>query len=122
MNALYVTVIIIWMIAILIFYHKIFSVYYFSLGQGIIKELLFSFFLGAIMTYVTFYFWWVTAIVILFAGLSAKAKVSNNAPLIIAVVLIIVVAIIGISTRANTKDSKTSASVESAVTQEYISC
>ena len=92
-----------WMIALLAFYHKIFTVYYFDLGHGLLKELGASFILGLIMTTLTFYFWWLTAIIIIIAGLSFKKKLSSNTPLIIAVVLAVIVALLGISMR-NEKD------------------
>ena len=35
-----------WTIALLILYHKVFTVYYFSLGNGLMKEIVTAFFLG----------------------------------------------------------------------------
>lgn len=88
-----------WMIALLVLYHKIFEVYYFDLGHGLLKELGVSFILGLIMTTITFYLWWLTAIIIIIVGWAIKKKVSNNVPLIIAIGLAIVVAVLGISFR-----------------------
>lgn len=90
-----------WMIALLVLYHKVFEVYYFDLGHGLLKELGVSFILGLIMTALTFYLWWLTAIIIIITGLSLKKKVANNAPLIIAIILAIIVTFMGISDRSN---------------------
>ena len=97
-----------WMIALLVFYHKIFAVYYFDLGHGLLRELGVSFILGLLMTALTFYLWWLTAVIIIIAGLGLKKKVSNNIPLIIAIVLAIVISMIGISDKNNT-DSNSAA-------------
>lgn len=108
-SSVHMIVLVGWMIALLVLYHKVFQVYYFDLGHGLLKELGVSFILGLIMTALTFYLWWLTAIVIIIVGLAFKKKVANNAPLIIAVVLAVIVAFMGISDR---NDSSAGASTD----------
>lgn len=103
---------IIWMVGLLVLYHKVFQVYYFDLGYGLMKEFLTAFFLAILMTGITFALWWLTAIVIIIGGLALKKKVSSNAPLIAAVVLAIIVAIVGISYKAEKNSDNTTARVE----------
>lgn len=98
-SGIHMIVLVGWMIALLVLYHKVFEVYYFDLGHGLLKELGVSFILGLIMTTLTFYLWWLTAIIIIIIGLSLKKKIANNAPLIIAIVLAIIVMFMGISDR-----------------------
>ena len=118
----YLVVLIAWMIALLVLYHKIFEVYYFDLGHGLLKELGVSFFLGIIMTGLTFHFWWLTAIIIIIAGLVFKSKFSNNIPFIIAVVLAIIVAILGISFRTNNDSDGTTESTYNIVIESEMKC
>lgn len=121
-NGAFMIVLIGWMIALLVFYHKIFEVYYFNLGHGLWKELCVSFFLGLIMTALTFYLWWLTAIIIVIAGLAFKKKVSNNAPLIIAIVIAVIVAILGISYRSNADNNRTTADAASIEVIKELEC
>lgn len=110
-----------WMITLLVLYHKVFEVYYFDLGHGFLKELGVSFILGLIMTTLTFYFWWLTAIVIIITGLSLKKKIANNAPLVIAIVLAIIVAFMGISDRNdNGSDSSTTKASSIRIVKELV--
>lgn len=110
-----------WMIILLVLYHKVFEVYYFDLGHGLLKELGVSFILGLIMTTLTFYFWWLTAIVIIITGFSLKKKIANNAPLIIAIVLAIIVAFMGISDRNdNGSDSSTTNASSIRIIKELV--
>ncbi len=82
-------------------YHKIFTVYYFSLSQGLMKELLLSAFIGGILTALTLYFWWVAAIILLLVGVGVSGKTENpsgkKAIMVVFVIAAIVVAIVGIS-------------------------
>ena len=120
-SGVHMIVLIAWMIALLVLYHKIFEVYYFDLGHGLLKELGVSFFLGLIMTTLTFYLWWLTAIIIIIAGFSLKKKVANNAPLIIAIVLAIIVAFMGISFRSNKdSDSVSRDAIDTKVVNELV--
>ena len=108
---LYLFVWIIWIVALLVLYHKIFVVYYFNLGHGIKQELITAGIIGLIMTGLTFYLWWLTAIAIIICGIVLKNKVSSNIPLIAAIILAIIVAIMGISFRASNDNEMTTASV-----------
>ncbi len=108
MDSLFGIVWIIWTIALLILYHKWFEVYYFSLGNGLLKELVTAAFLGIIMTGLTFYLWWLTAIIIIIIGLSLMGKTNSKTPLIIAIILAIVISIMGINVKNNTESSEPS--------------
>ena len=109
---IFLVVWIIWVIALLVLYHKVFEVYYFSLSNGLMKELITAIFVGAIMTALTFYLWWITAIIIIVIGLVTMGKVSSKAPLIVAIILAIVVAIIGSSFRSAAEESNNSTSAK----------
>lgn len=87
---------IIWTVALLVFYHKIFTVYYFNLGVGLLKELLFAAILGAMMMGLTLYFWWLTAIIIILFGIGTAKKTSNSLALIGCIILAVIIAVMGI--------------------------
>lgn len=78
---------IIWVIVLLVAYHKVFRVLYFDLGQALWKEFLTAGFIAIFMTAITIYLWWLTAIIIIVGGIILKNKVSSNLPLIVAVAL-----------------------------------
>ena len=105
MGTIYIIMWIAWTIALLIVYHKIFEVYYFSLGNGLFKELITAGFIGLIMTALTFYLWWLTAIIIILIGVAAVGKTNSKAPLIIAVVVAIIISIIGFKTNHESDSS-----------------
>ncbi|MBR5800417.1 MAG: hypothetical protein IKY23_10205 [Lachnospiraceae bacterium] len=109
MDSLFGIVWIIWTIALLILYHKCFEVYYFSLGNGLVKELVAAAFLGIIMTGLTFYLWWLTAIIIIIIGLLFMGKTNSKAPLVIAIILAIVISIMGINVKNDSSSSEPSA-------------
>lgn len=52
-----------WIVVLLVLYHKCFHVVYFSLSDGFLKELFVSGLIGAVLTALTFTFWWVILIV-----------------------------------------------------------
>lgn len=56
---------IIWVIVLLVAYHKVFRVLYFDLGQALWKEFLTAGFIAIFMTAITIYLWWLTAIIII---------------------------------------------------------
>jgi len=95
-----------WIVAILVFYHKIFTVYYFNLGQGILKELVGAFILGAIMSAITFRFWWFTDIIIIWLGSVYAKKTSQNALLIGAVILAVIISMTGIKLNHESKETE----------------
>ncbi len=88
----------IWIVVILRFYHKMFDVYYFR-GSALFKELFFAALLGMVMTGLTLYLWWLTAIIIILCGLVISKKTSNSAALIGCMILAVVIAVIGIKAR-----------------------
>lgn len=97
-------VIVLWLvfsIGVWIVYHKIFTVYYFNLSQGLMKELILSAFLGALLTALTLYFWWIAAIILLLVGVGVSGKTENSsgkkAIMVVFCIAVIVVAIVGIS-------------------------
>ena len=75
-----------WTIALLIMYHKVFSVYYFNLSRGLMKEVVGACMLGAIMAGVTLAYWYVSAVIIIVIGLSVSSKMKSKVPIIIAVI------------------------------------
>lgn len=85
-----------WMVVLWVAYHKIFEVYYFNLGNGLMKEFLGTMFGGFLMTALTLYFWWVAAIIIILVGLSAMKKMDSKAPLVFAIIGAIIIAFVGI--------------------------
>lgn len=87
---------IIWIVVLLIFYHKIFTVHYFNLGSGLLKELIIAAILGLIMASLSLKYWWLTAIIIIIFGLGMAKKTSNNLVLIGCIILVVVIAITGI--------------------------
>ena len=50
-SGVYLILWIFWFVALLVLYHKVFTVYYFSLSHGLMKELVTSAFLGLIICY-----------------------------------------------------------------------
>ncbi|MBO5284049.1 MAG: hypothetical protein J6B43_13160 [Lachnospiraceae bacterium] len=104
---------IVFSIGVLVLYHKIFTVYYFSLSQGLMKELMVAGMVGFGLTLITLYLWWLAALVILLTGLVAAGKTENpsgkKAIIFAFAVAAIVVAIVGISMRSNNKTDASSA-------------
>ncbi|MBD5507435.1 MAG: hypothetical protein HDR05_05175 [Lachnospiraceae bacterium] len=47
-------------------YHKLFSVFYFDLGRGLIKEFIISLFGGAVIAYLIMNFWFIAIPIIIF--------------------------------------------------------
>ena len=107
-----------WTIALLVLYHKVFSVYYFNLSRGLMKEIIGACFFGAIMTGVTLAFWYVSAIIIIIIGLSISSKVKSKAPVIIAIICAIIVSFMGAS--ATMGNGVESANIKSVVEIKYM--
>ncbi len=105
---------IVFTIGVWIVYHKIFTVYYFNLSQGLIKELILSAFAGIVLTGLTLYFWWITAIILLLVGLGASGKTENpsgkKAIITVFVIAAIAVAIVGINFKSQTDNPDAGAS------------
>ena len=105
MDTLLLIVWLAWVIALLVLYHTVFTVYYFSLGKGVMKELIGAVICGTVMTALTFYFWWVTALIILGIGLVNMSRSGEKYHIIVAVIIAIVIAIIGMSIKSKNSDS-----------------
>ncbi len=87
METIFAVVWIIWIIAVLILYHKVFAVYYFDLGNGLLKELIVAAIVAGILTVLTFYYWWVVAIIIVIFGFINMVRTGSKAPIVLAVIL-----------------------------------
>ena len=72
------------------------------------------------MTVLTFYYWWITAIIIILIGLSIMGKLNSKVPLVIAIVLAIIVAIMGKSFRSSIEENSTETAMNSQSAYEYI--
>lgn len=96
---------VVWTVALLILYHKVFAVYYFDLGNGLLKELVGAAILGAVMAALTITYWYVSAIIIIVIGLMVCGKVNNKIPLVIAVIFAVFIAIVGASVKTDTDTS-----------------
>ena len=112
-----------WSIALLVLYHKVFAVYYFDLGQGIMKELVMSCILGLIMAIVTVAFWYIAAAVVVLFGLGMMKKADSKAPLVIAVIVAIIVSVVGISLKSDgdAGDEQSSKNVNYTNCADYLS-
>ena len=114
---------IVWVVILLVLYHKFFRVLYFDLGQALWKEFLTAGFIAIFMTAITLYLWWLTAIVIIIGGVVLKKKVSSNVPFVVAVILAIVIAVMGMSSNAKSRSNTTMADAkEVIIINEFEGC
>lgn len=86
---------IIWTVVLLVFFHKIFTVYYFNLGRGLLKELLMAAILGMVMTGLTLYFCQLTVIILILFGIVMAKKTSNSLVFIGCIILAVIIAVMG---------------------------
>lgn len=111
-----------YVIALLVLYHKVFEVYYFDLGHGILKEIVTACFLALLLTGITMKWWYIAVIIIVIVGLSCMGKVEDpGAKKMVAgifLVIAIVIAIMGINVNKNA-DSDTEIQ-DSAYTVEHV--
>lgn len=56
-----------WIVILITLYHKIFNVVYFSLMDGLLKELVVSALIGSVLTVLTVQFWWAVLILVVIA-------------------------------------------------------
>lgn len=100
---------IVFSVGVWIIYHKIFSVYYFNLFNGLMKELVVSAFVGALLTVLVLSFWWVADIILILVGLGISGKTDNpsgkKAIIVVFAIVAVVVAILGISIKSNNGSS-----------------
>ena len=101
-------------IGVWVLYHKIFTVYYFSLSQGLMKELIWSVIIGIVLTGLALYLWWLVVLILLGVGLTTAGKVDNPSAkktiMILFAVAAIVVAIVGLQFKAGMKANETPSS------------
>lgn len=90
MSAIVSMLAIFWTVVVLILYHKLFDVVYFNLINGIVKELVVSFIIAMVITSITIKLWWVTAIILIIAGILLSKKTLSKVPLVITIILAIV--------------------------------
>lgn len=111
-----------WIIALLILYHKVFEVYYTSLFQGIMKELFGAFLIGMVLTGLTLYAWWLIAIIIIIAGIVVAVRNGSIAPIIIAIVCAVIIAIAGIQYKNFAKNAETTTDVSCIKIVKEVEC
>lgn len=107
-----------WSIALLVLYHKVFVVYYFDLGQGIMKELVMSCIFGLLMAFVTLMFWYIAAAIVVLFGLGMMKKMDSKVPLVIAVIVAIIICVVGITLKSDSDASDE----QSAKNVNYTNC
>ncbi len=90
MSAIVSMLAIFWTVVVLILYHKLFDVVYFNLINGIVRELVVSFIIAMVITFITIKLWWVTAIILVIAGILLSKKTLSKVPLVITIILAIV--------------------------------
>lgn len=97
----------IYLVAAFIFYHKIFIVFYTNLGMGLLKELISLSIVAAILAGLTLYVWYIVAVILAIIGflVANKAEDPNlkRGTYVIFAILIIIIAIAGISFNVNRK-------------------
>lgn len=81
-------------ILLLVAYHKIFTVYYFSLSHGLLRELGTAAFLGIILAWVSIYIWQIGVGVIVIIALMGVSKVESSAGKIVIIVLAVIASIV----------------------------
>lgn len=108
----FLILIFVYAIALLVFYHKIFSVFYFDLFKGLLGEIFWCIVLGGILAFLTISFWMVAAVIIIVVGLIAAGRSGNKTPIAIAVILAIIIAVMGNSIKKNSKSSDSSSNSE----------
>jgi hypothetical protein len=76
-------------------------VYYFDLGQGLMKELVTAGVIAVVMAALTLYYWWAADIVIVLFGIISSSKSGKKGHIFLAVIFAIIVALIGSYIRTN---------------------
>lgn len=104
-----------WTIAFLVLYHKVFTVYYFDLGKGLMKEIIASAIFGGIMALVTLALWYIVAVIIVLFGLIMKKKTESNVPLVLAVIAAIIMCVVGITAKSDGDE-------QAAMNMNYMYC
>lgn len=106
----------------LVIYHKIFSVMYFNLLNGIYREFIVAVLTGAIMTGITLWFWQIAVVVILIIGFVVSNSPGNplgRAPvLVIFIILAVVIGIMGYKVRSAGEKSQDAVTTEEQIQTE----
>jgi hypothetical protein len=93
-----------WLIVLLVFYHKVFTVAYFNLSKGLLQEFIVAAILATVMASLTIYFWYVAVVIIILLGMSYRAKTGSNAAMVIAVAAALFIAFFGIKMKKEIKE------------------
>lgn len=78
----------------LVLYHKIFTVYYGNLFNGLLGELVSAAFFGFIMSFLTLHFWKIAIIILLIVGLILAAKAQEGSKKAIIIVVFVIISIL----------------------------
>ena len=97
MNAIVTILWAIWVIVLLVLYHKVFQVYYFSIIDGFVKELIVAMVLGVIMVGLMITFWWLIAIIVILVGVANMGLTGKKEHLILAAIFAIIITILRFS-------------------------
>lgn len=95
---------IVFSVGVWVLYHKIFDVYYFNFSKGLVKELITSAFVGALLMSATLYLWWLSDIILIIAGIIVSGKTEDprkkKTIIIVFVIIAIIIALAGISAKS----------------------
>ncbi|MCD8215926.1 MAG: hypothetical protein LUC97_09855 [Clostridiales bacterium] len=100
MGNIVITLWVVLTIACWVMFHKLFTVYYFSMSKGILQEIIVSGIVGAVLMAITLRFWIVTAVIAIIIGLAARKRTNSAVPLVAAVIIVILVACVGMNLNA----------------------
>lgn len=109
MQGLLIVLGIIYTIALLIIYHKCFTVVYTNAFYGLMREVIFAACLGFLLMFATIYFWYIAVIVILIIGVYLAKKMQSKTPIIAVAVLAIIMCMIGYKVESAKKNSESPA-------------
>ena len=92
-----------------VLYHKIFTVYYFDVSKGLFREFFGAMMVGLLLTGITLYLWWLTAIIFIITGLALAGKIENPSikitVIVIFIIIAIIVSVVGCRLKLSTKES-----------------
>lgn len=111
-----------YIIGLLVFYHKVYDVYYTSLFYGILKELFCAILIGMFLASFTLYVWWISAIIIIIAGIVVAVRNGSIAPIIIAIVCAVIIAIAGTQYKNLAKNAETTTDVSCIKIVKEVEC
>lgn len=99
---------IVYIILLLVAYHKIFDVIYFDTFNGLLRELVISAIIAIVLAGITIMYWWISAIILLLIGLGLGFSYKEyTVGIIIAfVILAIFISIFGYRVNKRNKENK----------------